>query len=149
MRTRDKVKRLARILCNAAQSDPPPRANDIEEMQRLAMYLDDMDMVVLREAFRLQKSLVAEGGQMPTLHQAVASWRAGDWRNLGLTDEEIDGSCGKLQSLAVLLRLQQPNNLNAHAAVSNAYLLLQQGLRFVISARDTSEGLEGCTPSEN
>ena len=131
--------RLVDVRDSTAPPPSPPRANEIEEMQRLAMYLDDIDMVVLREAFRVQSPLVERQREMPTLHQAVSSWKTGEWRNLGLTEEEIDSSCGKLQSLGMLLRLQQPNNVNAHAAVSNAYLLLRQGFRFVTAANDSSQ----------
>jgi hypothetical protein len=145
-RTREKVSRLARILCNAAEADPPPHAEVVEEMLRLAMYVNDFDIAVLREAARVQRQLVENRHEMPSQHEAITSWERGEWRKLGLTDDEFDSSSCKLQSLGLLMRLQQPNNKNALAPVSNRYLLLRSGLRFVTAVREGAHAADQGKP---
>jgi len=107
-------------------------------MLRLGMYLDDVDVVVPREAVRVQRQLVEGRSEMPSLHQAADSWERGKWRALGVPEDHIDNSWGKLHSLRLLMRLPQPNNKNALAPLPNEYLLLRRGLRFVTAVRESA-----------
>ena len=129
---------MARILCNAAEADPPPHADEVEEMLRLAMYLNDFDVLVLREAVRVQRQLIEGQREMPSQYEAITSWQRGEWGKLPLSKNDVDSSCGKLQSLGLLMRLEQPNNQNSFAPVSNKYLLLYRGLRFVTAVRESA-----------
>ena len=127
-RTQEKIRRLARILCNAAESDPPPRADGVEENLRLAMDIDDVDVIILREAVRVQRQLL-DNPEVPR-YVAAEAWERGSWRGLGLTDRDIDLSCLKLQSLGFLTLLGQPSSRNDLAPLINHYLLTARGLLF-------------------
>jgi hypothetical protein len=100
------------------------------------MSLDDIDVVVLRETMRVQGHY--DEGQRASLPQKAAmdSWDSGAWRNLGIDAGQLDGSCGKLQSLALIMRLDRPNNINVLAPIANKYLLLSRGVQFVNAIRE-------------
>lgn len=134
-RTREKVERLAKVLYSAATITPPPPGDEVEEMLRIAMFLDDRDVIVLREAARLQGSLIKTSGK-PTQYEAMTKWREGHWPDLRISEGELDSVCGKLQSFGLMVRLDQPNTTNVMAVVLNDYILLMRGLRFVEYIRE-------------
>jgi hypothetical protein len=104
-------------------------------MLRVAMDLDDYDVLVLREAVCVQGQLLEANPGEITLHRATTSWEQGNWRKLGLLEADLDSTCGKLQSLGLLMRLESRNNQNVYAPISDKYLLMRRGLQFVNAVR--------------
>ncbi len=51
-RARDRIRRIGRILVNSLTVDPPPMADDVEELMRAAMALEDRDVLLLNELCR-------------------------------------------------------------------------------------------------
>jgi hypothetical protein len=97
----------------------------------IAMSLDNVDVVVLREAARAQASLLRQG--MPGLYQATQQWDS--MRLSDLTEETRILAEEKLQSLALLDRLGQPNTKNALAQLTRTYLITKRGLHFIQSLK--------------
>lgn len=123
-----RVKRIAKILCESAWMEPSPEPDQVEELMRLAMVPDDLDVQVLREAVRVQESMVRRGNS-PSPFEARAAWQRGAWRSIGF--DRVEDASGKLVSLGLLVRLGQPSNQNDLGPIVNAYLLRHRGVEFV------------------
>lgn len=130
-RCRERVRRIAQILCNAADAIPSPKPDYTEELLRIAMYLDNGDVVVLREAVRLQGKLIEPGRGKSAQWDAVQSWRRGKWDDLGVSEGEMDSICAKLQSFGLVVRMEEVQSQNVSTVVRNDWMLLQRGFDFV------------------
>lgn len=126
-RSRDRVKRIGRILANAAFEAKPTDADDIEEMMRVAMELSDRDVELLRELVRIEGEAVRTRGRLER-YDAYTRWEQGQWGSR--LDPELDSVFSKLESYGLVSRLAPPNNLNLMADFQNRYVLLPKGARF-------------------
>jgi hypothetical protein len=136
IRAKERVGRLARVLINAAEAQASPAAEHVEEMLRIAMSLDVIDVMVLGEAVRVQGNLVTNA-ERPSLMHATDTWKLAKWPEMNLSREAVVFATEKLQSLGLLQALEQPNNLNATAKLVRAYLLTRRGLDFIRSLQQT------------
>lgn len=125
-RSRERIKRIGTILANAAAA-PSLDSDEVEEMMRVAMNLDDNDVQVLRELVRVYGPWVEKYGRVER-HNAHAMWESGVWGSQ--VDGELEGTCSKLESFGLISRIAPPNNLNVFADFQNRYVLLPRGLRF-------------------
>jgi hypothetical protein len=126
-RAAQRVRRIGRILTNAAFEVGPPEADEIEEMMRVAMELSDRDVDFLGELVRIEGRIVRAQGRAER-HSAYTIWEQGRWGTR--VDPELDSVFSKLESYGLVARLAPPNNLNIMADVQNRYVLLPKGLRF-------------------
>lgn len=133
-RTKGRVLRLAVIVSNAAKDDPPSSPDQVEDMLRIAMEVDDIDVVVLNEAVRVQGHLTQ--GARPSRHAVREAWRKAQWRDLGIAATQLDAITGKLQSLSMLWRLEQPSNHNENAPMTSDFLVLQRGFDFIAALKE-------------
>ena len=98
-RAKERIKRIARIVCSSVRADPLPPPDRTEEMMRIATELSDEDVLVLRavaEAWDHYQHLPAQA--MHTL--AMPAIR-------GIPGESVLGICGKLQSLGLIANPEQ------------------------------------------
>jgi hypothetical protein len=134
-RAKERVRRIAIILANATIESKPVDGDEVEEMMRVAMELNDHDVDFLRELIRIQGSLLATMGHVPRF-QAHQSWVQGPWGDR--IDPEIDSVFSKLESYGLVARIAPPNNLNISADFQNRYVLLKKGARFVALVQEAA-----------
>ncbi|MGA8873816.1 MAG: hypothetical protein WB460_21930 [Candidatus Acidiferrales bacterium] len=127
-----RVKRIGRILANAAFETSGSDADQTEEMMRIAIDLTDRDVELLRELVRIEGDTVRMNGRIER-YNAFTRWEQGKWG--ARIDPELDSVFSKLESYGLVFRLAPPNNLNILADYQNRYALLQKGLRFNDSIR--------------
>lgn len=128
--TRDekRVVRIGLILANAVIEPQPDSADEIEEMMRIAMDLNDNDARYLRELDRIEGTQVRANGRI-SRPNAFSVWPNGFWGQRVLS--ELDSTFSKLEGFGLVSRLAPPNNLNATADIQNRYALLLKGTRFI------------------
>jgi len=127
-RAKERVQRLGKILANALVSVPPPHADIVEEMMRVAVELSDRDVELLAELVRIQGSLLGHNG-MVQRYTAWESWPKGPWGDR--LDSEIESTFSKLEGFGLVNRLAPPNNLTIAADFQNRYGLLEKGMDFI------------------
>jgi chemotaxis protein histidine kinase CheA len=127
-RAKERVRRIGRILAASLVRTPAPKADDVEEMMRVAMELSDRDVELLSELVRVQSKLLNQAGRTER-YSAWNSWPQGSWGER--IDGELDSVFGKLESFGLVTRLAPPNNLNIMADYQNRYALLKKGLDFI------------------
>jgi hypothetical protein len=126
-RSKERVKRIGRILANSAFETKPTEADEIEEMMRVATELGDRDVELLRELMRIEGESVLAKGRIER-YDAYTRWENGIWGTR--LDPELDSVFSKLESYGLVSRIAPPNNLNIMADVQNRYVLLWKGARF-------------------
>lgn len=127
-RALERVKRIGLILANGTSASEPTDADEIEEMMRVAMELNDNDVRYLRELVRIEGEQVVRHGRI-TRHSAHTAWEQGFWGTR--VESELDRVFSKLESYGLVSRIPPPNNLNIGADFQNRYALLKKGVRFV------------------
>ncbi len=131
IRSKGRIKRLARILVRAAEVGPLGSADYAEEMLRIATELEDRDVLVLREIVqvqgpRMQKDL----GRVKHFEaHSVFGGILGSLKTTGLLQGQVDSICAKLESFGLVSRTER--NVNLIANDPTPYALLQKGLDFV------------------
>lgn len=136
-RAKDRVKRIGLILANGIVALKPSDADEVEEMMRVAMELNDRDIDYLRELVKIEGSSLQAQEHIPR-YDAYTKWEQGRWGDR--IDPEIDSVFSKLESYGLVARLAPPNNLNILADFQNRYVLLKKGLRFVTLIREAAAG---------
>jgi hypothetical protein len=126
-RSKERVKRIGRILANAAFETKPTDADEVEEMMRVAMELGDREVKLLRALVKIEGESVLTKGRIER-YDAYTRWEKGPWGNR--LDPELDSVFSKLESYGLVSRIAPPNNLNVMADVQNRYVLLWKGARF-------------------
>jgi hypothetical protein len=132
-RAAERVKRIGLILANAVVESKATEADEVEEMMRVAIELNDHDVGFLRELVRIEGSMLQTKDHIPR-YDAHMIWEQGRWG--GRIDPEIDSVFSKLESYGLVARLAQPNNLNIVADFQNRYVLLKKGLPFATLIRE-------------
>ncbi|SRR6266436_230155 len=127
-RAKDRVKRIGLILASAVTETGQTDADEVEEMMRVAMDLNDRDIQLLRELVRVEGSTVQAQGRLER-YDAYTRWEQCSWGTK--VDPELDSVFSKLESYGLVARIPPPNNLNIMADFQNRYVLLRKGLRFV------------------
>lgn len=125
-RSLKRVERIGIILANGVVQKTL-HSDRIEEMMRIAMELDDVDLRYLAELVRIEGDTVSASGRV-TRHRAYTAWESGTWGNG--TDPELDSVFSKLASYGLVVQIPPPNNLNIMADFQNRYALLPKGLHF-------------------
>ena len=137
-RAHERIRRLGLILANASIEGRQTDADEIEEMMRVAMELNDHDITFLRELVRISGRALEIQERIPR-PSAHATWEHGNWSKLG---PDIDSVFSKLEGYGLVARIPPPNNLNIGADFLNRYVLLRKGLRFAeLIRKKASESL--------
>ena len=122
------MERIGRILAKSLVLVPFPKADDVEEMMRIAMGLSDREVELLNELVRVQGEMVRVHQRIPR-YDAWGSWINGPWGER--VDSEIESAFSKLESFGLVLRLVPPNTYNIMADLQNRYALFKKGLEFI------------------
>jgi hypothetical protein len=126
-RAKERVKRIGLILANGTVEARFPDADEIEEMMRIAMELNDIDILHLRELVKVEGAEIERDGRIAR-HQGFQMWEKCSWGTR--LDGERDSVFSKLASYGFVAQIPPPNNMNIGADIPNRYLLLRKGLRF-------------------
>jgi len=146
-RARERIARMARILLRAAELGPVDGADFAEEMLRIAMDLDDRDVIVLREIDRAFAGCDLRGGRGKIGRtQVLQTWRFAVVNRLTLKQGEVLSVCLKLQSYGLIEAVEDrsKNNLDEEPL---PFGLLQKGRAFVEYVRSAGEELNATTGS--
>lgn len=135
-RARERVRRIGMILAGTIVTTEPLDADDVEEMMRVAMNLNDQDVSYLRELVRITGPTVASRGRIER-YNAYTAWEGCSWG--ARIDPDIDSAFSKLESYGLVSRIAPPNNLNISADFQNRYALLKKGLRFTEMIKSAAE----------
>jgi hypothetical protein len=124
-RTKDRVRRLGRILVHAAEVGPQDGADHAEEMMRIAMELNDRDIVLLRAAARAD----LDGPSRPTsdakrIKRANEVWFEIPWASLRFLSDDVESVASKLQGLGLLAAA-------TNMASQNSYMVLKRAHEFL------------------
>jgi hypothetical protein len=128
-RARARIERIGRIIANAAVSGPTKPTDLTDELSRIAMSLDDSDVVVLSELVRAQRTEFNKSLATVPAEAVNNYWRTGDVAVVDKPVQQILPSplqtAGRLSGVA--LRLQIPEGeLHARCAKLQAFGLTVQ-----------------------
>jgi len=126
-RAKERVQRIAFILCNALVEPKAADADEVEEMMRVAMELSDRDILFLRELIRIEGHLLSGRNHLPR-YDAHTFWTSGFWGDRVMP--ELDSVFNKLESYGLVARISAPNNINSMGDYQNRFVLLPKGLRY-------------------
>lgn len=124
----ERVRHIGTILANGTTEAKPTDSDEIEEMMRIAMELNDRDISHLRELVRVEGTLVERSGRIER-YTGHTMWEQCYWGTR--LDGELDSVFSKLVSYGLVAQIPPPSNLNIMADFQNRYILLKKGLRFV------------------
>jgi hypothetical protein len=162
-RTRGRIKRIGRIVANAAVSGPGRPADITEELSRIAMALDDSDVHVLAELARgqrnaFEKSLGSVPGELvnnywrsgetatyetpaSTRSQAGGGMLSGVAIRLNIPEGELHSRCAKLQAFGLLVQVDRNPTKNGPGTLP--YAILTRGIEFIDAVRSLADS-GGC-----
>lgn len=133
-RAKERIHRMAAILANSLILKPTPKADETEEMMRIAMELSDLEVKHLGELVRIEGDSVGNQGRIDR-YNAWQRWEQGPWGSN--PNGELDSTFSKLESFGLVSRLAPPNNQNLMADLQNRFALLRKGLEFVRFAQSS------------
>jgi hypothetical protein len=129
VRAQERIARIALILTNSLVEDPPPQADDIEEMMRIAAELADRDVLALRIIVERLGPQVSRDKRM-SYQGAYDRWKSLAWNAKDYSEQEIESIGLRLSGLGLLARLDRHPTHNAHSSQTNGYELLFKGVQF-------------------
>ncbi len=139
-RGRDRIERIGKIVGGAASSQRPP--DEIEEFMRVAMSLDDRDVLVLRILNDHQAKMLRPEFARVRGYDAYSTWNAvcAETGRVGILRGELDAICGKLESFGFVTRGERHSNLIGDEPTPFALLL--RGSTFLKLAQSSSRSQE-------
>jgi hypothetical protein len=158
VRSRERIKRIARIVANAAVAGPSRPADITEELTRVAMSLDDSDVVVLSELVRGQRTEFIKSLETVPGEAVNNYWRTGDIASkdkpvqqilsrplqtagslsgvavrLQIAEGELHARCAKLQGAGLLVQVNRNEIKNPPGTLP--YAILGRAIEFVEAIR--------------
>jgi hypothetical protein len=143
-RTLRRIQQIARIIANAATAAKPDPRNVTEELTRIAMDLDDVDVRVLDELVRRQDTAFAPSSGRVNDEAANDFWRTGHAASripgshdrfttfserLDISEGELQSRCAKLQSFGLVVQVERRPDRNPPGIIP--YAVLARGIEFV------------------
>lgn len=131
IRAKDRLRRLATILAHAAGAGRECLADFTEEMFRIAMELDERDVLVLKEVVRCQAARIQQhtGRVRPFDAYSVFPMITSALSAHGFVEGEVDSICSKLESFGLVSRTER--NVSLIADNPTPYALLKKGVDFL------------------
>lgn len=129
LRSRSRIERIGKILGYAAELGHRKSSDHTEEMMRVAMDLADDDVIVLREIYKTQASLLERNQGKVVIDNVNDAWRNNRPQTPDMHEGELQSICAKLQSFGLVIQVERrsiklgPNEI--------PYALLQKGYEFV------------------
>ena len=103
-RAKERIRRMALIVANAAAFGPARAADMADEMLRIAANLSDLDVWVLSELHQAQTPILKQYSFLPERDPVNDTWKALQHKNSFFNGAEIHGICSKLQSYGLVAR---------------------------------------------
>jgi predicted transcriptional regulator len=139
-RSMDRVARMGRVLGASARKGPAVAADEVEELLRVSMDLDDTDVKVLGALVEGQRELLARTTGMVTPGQANKFWqRAGRVSDsgglseiaarLGISDGALQSACAKLQAYGLLVQVERDESKLGRGTI--LYSILPRAVTFI------------------
>jgi hypothetical protein len=163
-RSRERLKRMACVLAHAAKDGPAKAADLTEELTRVAMSLDDVDVRVLGELvwgqrgsfnsflgsvpgepvndyWRTAEPINNMRSTNPFQPQPDPAWRgegrlSGVAKKLDISEGDLQATCAKLQSFGLLAQVER--NPAKTAQGTQPYAVLARGIAFVDAIKSLS-----------
>lgn len=142
-RAEDRIARMGRILASSARNGPVMTADEVEELLRISMDLDDTDVRVLGALVEGQRALISEASGVVSPGQANKYWqraarveeatrRSELAEQVGVSDGALLSSCAKLQAYGLLVQVERDESKLRRGAT--LYAILPRAVRFVDAA---------------
>ncbi|MGB8062991.1 MAG: hypothetical protein WCF26_13930 [Candidatus Sulfotelmatobacter sp.] len=126
-KSRDRVRRVARILANSFRSGPKKSYEQEREMIDTAVQVADPDASILGVMMKYQGPVV-KGRGVADINETNETWRRMIESDKRFSGPRIHVSCARLQAQGLIIRMDRnPSGLDL---ATNAYSLTQFGVQF-------------------
>jgi hypothetical protein len=126
-KTKERVRRVARILARALQAGPKQNYELERELINTAVQIAESDASALGVIMKYQSRIVGGAG-VADVNAANQTWRTIRDENKEFRDPHIHVSCARLQAQGLIIRMDRiPTSLDL---TTNAYSLTEFGIRF-------------------
>ena len=139
LRSKSKIKRIARILISSLKEGLSVSADYSEEMMRVATALEDVDIEVLKQVVATQAQYLGGKGFLD-LNEANTVWKSKPPTIDGMTTAEVSSICLKLESFGLITRVERDKFTFGLETAGLPFGLLSKGLDFVRFAIKEGEG---------
>ena len=128
LRARERIARIGKILGYAAEQGVARSPDYTEEMMRIAMDLDPIDVDVLLQIYQAQNRILLHSDEVP-MDEVNDAWRDMCPKIAGFRKGDLESVCAKLQSYGLVTRVER--NTSKLPPNENPYALLPKGRSFV------------------
>jgi hypothetical protein len=127
-RSRERIRRIGKIVVHAVEVGPSKPGDVAEEMMRIASEVSDEEVAVLREIYDAQVKDLAKYGR-PDINEVNGSWKLLISQHSLFSGTDIQSICAKLQSFGLVTMVERiPTMLDLY---TTPYGLLSRGREFI------------------
>lgn len=126
-KSKERVRRIARLLANAFRSGPKQGYEEERELIDAAVQLAEADAEILGTMMKHQGPTVKNGG-VADINLANETWKKMREGNEAFRRPHIHVSCARLQAQGMIIRMDR--NTSALDLATNAYAITVFGVRF-------------------
>lgn len=127
-KSKDRVRRIARILANALRSGPKQNYVKERELIDAATQVAEPDAHILGVMLRHQGEVMKKGAGIADINSANDTWKRMREENEEFRDPHIHVSCARLQAQGLIIRMDRKDT--ALDLATNAYSLTTFGVEF-------------------
>jgi predicted transcriptional regulator len=139
-RSRARIARMGKVLGASAKHGPTVVADEVEELLRVSMDLDDTDVKVLGALVEGQRGLLSGATGIVTPGQTNKFWqreaRIDDFSRLseiagrlGISDGALQSACAKLQAYGLLVQVERDESKLPRGTI--LYAILPRAVAFI------------------
>ncbi|PYU23563.1 MAG: hypothetical protein DMG32_15960, partial [Acidobacteria bacterium] len=129
LRAKERIASIGKILGYAAEQGVARSPDYTEEMMRVAMDLDPIDVDVLVQVYQAQSRILSSSDGRVLMDEVNDAWRDMRPRIPGFRQGDLESVCAKLQSYGLVTRVERNNS--KLPPNENPYALLPKGRDFV------------------
>jgi len=127
-KSKDRVRRIARILANAFRSGPKRNYEKERELIDAATQVAESDAHIIGVMMRHQGEVIKKGAGIADINSANDTWKQMREENKEFRDAHIHVSCARLQAQGLIIRMDRKDT--ALDLATNAYSLTTFGVEF-------------------
>jgi hypothetical protein len=127
-KSKDRVRRIARILANAFRSGPKLNYETERELIDAATQVAESDAHILGVMMKHQADVVKKGAGIADMNSANDTWKQMREENKEFRDPHIHVSCARLHAQGLIIRMDRKTT--ALDLATNAYSLTKFGVEF-------------------
>jgi len=139
-RSRERLARMGKVLGASAKNGPAMMADEVEELLRISMDLDDSDVKVLGALVAGQRKLVSVAtGMVPAGlvnrfwqqagYLSDSSGRSAIAEQVGISDGALQSACAKLQAYGLLVQVERDESKLPRGTI--LYAILPRAVIFI------------------